>query len=519
MPLKIAMIGAGSIGFTRRLMADLLTVPEFAETTFAFTDLNSHNLDMVKQLAERDIAGNGLPAKIVATTDRRAAIADCDYVICMIRQGGLEGFQTDIDIPLKYGIDQCVGDTICAGGIMYAQRGIAALLDFCKDIREVAKPGALFLNYSNPMAMLTWACNKYGGVQTVGLCHGVQGAQHQIADCVTHWARKEGLIGEDEKVHRKDIEFTFAGINHQTWCLKAVWREFDLIPMLLSLFENHPRYPETEKVRIDVLKRFGYYSTESNGHLSEYVPWYRKRLDEITKWIDLSSWINGETGGYLRVCTEGRNWFETDFPNWLTTGTAQVHAGEAQRRTRLLHPRSPGDRADVSRSLQCAEHGHYHQPAGRLHHRVAGLCGSQRHPHGAYRRPAAGVCGDVFGERERAADGHGGGGSGRCDAVLKQAMLHDPLVGAVCDPEEVWQMTDEMLVAQAEWLPQYVASIPAAKARLAEHEANGTRVKTMEGFEGMARLHTKTVEEMASQREEARKNAQAADKGKMTQNA
>ena len=95
MPLKIAMIGAGSIGFTRRLMADLLTVPEFADTTFAFTDINARNLDMVRQLAERDIVGNNLPAKIVATTDRRAAIADSDYVICMIRQGGLEAFQTE----------------------------------------------------------------------------------------------------------------------------------------------------------------------------------------------------------------------------------------------------------------------------------------------------------------------------------------------------------------------------------------------------------------------------------------
>src|SRR3989440_1369766 len=199
MALKIAMIGAGSIGFTRRLMADILAVPEFEETTFAFTDINEHNLDMVRRLAERDVAGNSLPSRIVSTLDRRAAIADSDYVICMIRQGGLEAFQTDIDIPLKYGIDQCVGDTICAGGIMYAQRGIAALLGFCKDIREVAKPGALFLNYSNPMAMNTWACNKYGGVRTVGLCHGVQGAQWQIADCVTHWARREGKIGEDKK--------------------------------------------------------------------------------------------------------------------------------------------------------------------------------------------------------------------------------------------------------------------------------------------------------------------------------
>ena len=151
MPLKIAMIGAGSIGFTRRLMGDLLTVPEFADTTFAFTDINPHNLDMVKQLAERDITGNNLPAQIIATTDRREALKDADYVICVVRIGGLGAFATDIDIPLKYGIDQCVGDTICAGGIMYAQRGIAAILDFCKDIREVAKPGAVLLNYANPI--------------------------------------------------------------------------------------------------------------------------------------------------------------------------------------------------------------------------------------------------------------------------------------------------------------------------------------------------------------------------------
>src|SRR5579859_5392667 len=216
MTVKIAMIGAGSIGFTRRLMQDILAIPELADTTFAFTDISQRNLDMVTQLCQRDIAANKLPAQVIATTDRRTAIAESDYVLCTIRQGGLAAFQTDIDIPLKYGVDQCVGDTLCAGGLMYAQRTIPALLDFCKDIREVAKPDALFLNYSNPMAMLTWACNRYGGVRTVGLCHGVQGAQHQIADCVTHWARKEGLIEPEEQVRRMDIEFTFGGINHQT---------------------------------------------------------------------------------------------------------------------------------------------------------------------------------------------------------------------------------------------------------------------------------------------------------------
>src|SRR5690606_24258707 len=122
-------------------------------------------------------------------------------------------FQTDIDIPLKYGVDQCVGDTLCAGGLMYGQRTIAAMLDFCRDIREVAGPDALLLNYSNPMAMNTWACSKYGKVRTIGLCHGVQGAQWQIARALEQWARGQGMIGADEKIHRRDIDFVFAGIN------------------------------------------------------------------------------------------------------------------------------------------------------------------------------------------------------------------------------------------------------------------------------------------------------------------
>ena len=520
MPLKIAMIGAGSIGFTRRLMGDILTVPEFGDTQFAFTDISQQNLDMVTKLAERDIRGNDLPATVSATTDRRAAIADADYVICTIRQGGLRAFATDIDIPLKYGIDQCVGDTICAGGIMYGQRGIAAILDFCKDIKELAKPDVLFLNYANPMAMLTWAANEVGGVNTVGLCHGVQGAQHQIAACVEHWARREGMISEEEKISQKEIDFVFSGINHQTWCVKATWRGIDLIPMMLDLFKGHAKFPETEKVRIDVLKRFGHYSTESNGHLSEYLPWYRKRLDQITNWIDMSTWINGETGGYLRVCTEGRNWFETDFPNWM--------AQEAPRFT-------PDKRSE--------EHGSYiieGMETGRVYRGHFNVVNKGHIPNlpdgciieipgyvdrnglnmpvvGALPLACAATCNVSVRVQEMSVKAAVTGDA----LLLKQAMLHDPLTGAICDPEEVWQMTDEMLIAGEEWLPQYVASgaIASAKAALAQHEADGTRVKTMDGFRGMARLDTKTVEEMAVAKEEARANAQAADKGKMTANA
>ena len=514
MTIRIAMLGAGSLGFTRRLVRDILAVPELADTCFAFYDISERNLDMVTQLVRRDIEANALPATVEPTMDRRAALADADYVFSVIRQGGLEAFRTDIEIPLKYGVDQCVGDTICAGGLMYAQRTIPALLEFCEDIRAVAKPDVLFLNYSNPMAMNTWACNEYGGVRTVGLCHGVQGGHWQITQCIEHWAKREGLIGPDEELHRREVDIVAAGINHQTWFLKVQWRGIDMIPKMLELFESHPTFPQTEKVRIDVLRRFGYYSTESNGHLSEYLPWYRKRVEEIPQWIDLSSWIHGETGGYLRVCTEGRNWFETDFPNWLAEDPKPI---------------TPEDRSE--------EHGSYIIEAletGRIyrgHFNVVNDGIITNLPQGCVVEvpgyvdrnginvpvvgdlplACAAACAASVRVQEMAKEA-----AVHADVMLlKQAMLHDPLVGAVCNPEEVWQMTDEMLVAQAQWLPQYADEIPAARQRLLDAERNGTRVKTV-NTQGAARLPTKTVEEMAADRERARANAAAADKAGMT---
>jgi alpha-galactosidase len=514
MPLKIAMIGAGSIGFTRRLMHDLLAVPEFTDSTFALMDIDPMNLDMVTQLCRRDVQANELPTNIISTLDRREALKDADYVFCTIRQGRLEAFQLDIDIPLKYGIDQCVGDTICAGGIMYGQRTMIELLDICKDIREAAKPDVLFINYSNPMAMNTWVCNQYGGVRTVGLCHGVQGAHWQITKCIEMWAKEQGLLLADAQLHRREVDVIAAGINHQTWFIHVWWRGRDMTPLLPELFERHPEYQHTEKVRIDVLKRFGLYTTESNGHLSEYLPWYRKRPDEILQWIDLSSWINGETGGYLRVCTEGRNWFETDFPQWL------------KETPPVIGPRNRSE-----------EHGSYiieGLETGRIyrghfnvvnHGRITNLpddcvveipgyvdrTGLHTPVVGPLPLACAATCNSSISVQRMSVEAAVKGDVN----LLKLAMLHDPLVGAVCNPEEVWQMTDEMLVAQAQWLPQYAHEIPLAKARLEASERNGTRAKTVESH-GAARLHTKTIEEMTRDAVEARANAAASDKAKMT---
>lgn len=495
MSFKIAFIGAGSIGFTRGLLRDLLAVPEFKDIEVAFTDINERNLDMVTQLCQRDIDENGLDIQIHATLDRREAFKDAKYIFSVVRIGGLEAFQTDIDIPLKYGVDQCVGDTLCAGGIMYGQRGIAEMLDICKDIREVAAPDVLLLNYANPMAMITWACNKYGGVNTIGLCHGVQGGHHQIAK----------VLG----LKKEEVDIICAGINHQTWYISVKHNGEDLTHTLLEAFEKHPDYSKTEKVRIDMLRRFGYYSTESNGHLSEYVPWYRKRPEEINDWIDLGSWINGETGGYLRVCTEGRNWFETDFPNWLKEKPMEY----------TEENRSEEHGSYIIEGLETGRvyRGHFNvvnngvisnlpddaiiEAPGYVDRNGINM------PHvGDLPLGPAAVCNVSISVQRLAVEAavHGD------DFLLRQAMMMDPLVGAVCNPKEIWQMVDEMLVAQEKWLPQYKDAIEKAKERL----AFGDLVPTKEGYRGAARLKTKTVEEMAQDREAANKNAGEADKAK-----
>ena len=304
MSIKITFIGAGSVGFTRKLFRDILSVPELEDTHFAFTDISGKNLDMVAQLCHKDLRTNNLPATITTTTDRREALVDSDYVVNCTRIGGLEAFALDIEIPLKYGIDQCVGDTICAGGIMYGQRNIPVILDLCKDIKKYAKKNALFLNYSNPMAMNTWAANTIGKVNTIGLCHGVQGGAKLIEDAFN--------------IPNGELYYSCSGINHMTWYLELKHKQKKITKeKLIASLKKHPKFSRDEKVRIDVLDKFGFFSTESNGHLSEYLPWYRRTQRDVKKWSSLSMWIHGETGGYLRVCNEKRNWFDEDYPKYL----------------------------------------------------------------------------------------------------------------------------------------------------------------------------------------------------------
>ncbi|MBT7164748.1 MAG: alpha-glucosidase/alpha-galactosidase [Victivallales bacterium] len=496
MSFKIAFIGAGSVGFTRKLTTDLLGVAEFADLEIAYMDISERNVDMVYQLAKRDIEAAGLEqVKLSKTLDQREAITGAKYVINVARVGGLDAFQTDVDIPLKYGVDQCVGDTLCAGGIMYGQRGIPYILDICRDIHEVGAAGAMMLNYGNPNAMLTWAANHFGGVPTLGLCHGVMGGHAQIAN----------VLG----LNKDEVDIICAGINHQTWYVSIKHKGEDLTGKLLEAYEKHETLSKTEKVRIDMLKRFGYYSTESNGHLSEYVPWYRKRADEINDWIDLGSWINGETGGYLRVCTEGRTWFRTEFPQWMAKPPQEIGPDK----------RGHEHGSYIIEGLETGRvyRGHFNvvnngcisnlpddaivEVPGYVDYNGVNIPRVGDLPMGC-----AAVCNVSINVQRLAVHAAVSGD----DVLLRQAMMLDPLTGAVCNPPEIWQMTDEMLVSQAEWLPQYGDAIAAAKERL----ASGDLIATNEGYQGAARLHTKTVEEMAANKAAADSQAGEADKAK-----
>lgn len=448
MTIKIAFIGAGSIGFTRRLLTDILSVPELRDLDIRFMDISQENLDMVTQLCQRDIISNGLSLKINATLNRREALKDVDYVINTVRIGGLEAFETDVEIPMKYGVNQCVGDTLCAGGIMYGQRGVAFMLDLCKDIRELASPKVMMLNYANPNAMMTWAANKYGKVNTIGLCHGVQGGHALIANALD--------------LPQEEVDIICAGINHQTWYISVKHKGQDMNPLLLDAIKAHPEYSKTQKVRIDMMERFGYFSTESNGHLSEYVAWYRKRPKEIMDWIELGVWINGEPGGYLRQCKERKNSYDTDFPQMMKDESNKYNYDD----------RSHEHGSFIIESLETGRlyRGHFNIVNNGIISNLADDAivevpgyidanGVNIPMVGALPLGCAAVCTQSIDVQRLSVEAAVNGDV----KLLKQAMMMDPLTGAVLNPPEIWQMTDEMLIAQEEWLPQYSEYIKVLK--------------------------------------------------------
>jgi len=435
--IRVAMIGAGSVGFTRRLLMDILAVPEFQDTEFRLMDISAENMEMATKLCRKMVEDNNLPAKVIGTVDRREALRGADYVISTVRVGGLEAFAHDIEIPLKYGVDQCVGDTLGPGGIFYALRTIPVLLDVAKDMRELC-PNALLLNYSNPMAMNCWALRRAGGIRVVGLCHGVQGGAWQIAKALG--------------IPDNEFEYICAGINHQTWFTKVMHKGKDLTDKVSDAMRRE--FVGHEQVRLDVLERFGYYSTESNGHLSEYLPWYRKRGEEMKQWFDPSSWAGGETGGYLRVCRESQDDYKKNYPKWLSGELDQIALGSRSHEhgSHIIEALETGRRywgcmnvENTGLITNLPDGCTVELPC------IVDSSGIQPTFVGDLPMQCAAVCRASVSVQEMTVQAALTGNK----QMAKLAVLNDPLTAAVCTPDEVWTMVDEMFQALAPWLPQF----------------------------------------------------------------
>ena len=279
---KIALIGAGSLIFCKTLLNDMFATPALSGSTYALMGPTLWKLEKMKTYADNIIQKNDLDAQVYCTTDRRDALKDADYVILMFQIGGLEAYTFDYEIPMKYGVDQCIGDSMGPGGIFRCLRSAPVLMGIGDDMKELC-PDAYLLNYVNPMGAVCTTLGRATDVKFVGLCHGVQTTLDLIAgytDC-----------------EKDEIDFLCAGINHMAWFLKLEKEGKDLYPILKANMEK-PEYFKNEKVRGEVMRHAGYFMTESTGHLSEYLPWFRKNQKALDLYCDEPA-FGGESGAYL----------------------------------------------------------------------------------------------------------------------------------------------------------------------------------------------------------------------------
>lgn len=278
--IKVAMIGAGSVVFSRNLTGDILSYPEFKDAAFAYMDIDRDRLEVGAALCRKVAKTLGANPTIQATLDRRQALKGADFVINMVQIGGGDSTLVDFEIPRKYGLNFTIADTTGPGGLFRALRTYPMLKGLCADMMDLC-PRAVLLNYSNPMSMNMQTVSRTSDIRGVGLCHSVQGTLNQIMR----------YIGEKPE----DVAFVCAGINHMAFYLTLQKNGQDLYPRLFKAMQN-PTVYNSNKVRFELMKRLGYFVTESSEHNAEYNPWFIPRgRDFITRY-------NVPIDEYLRRC-------------------------------------------------------------------------------------------------------------------------------------------------------------------------------------------------------------------------
>lgn len=427
------MIGAGSLVFCKTLMNDFLSTPALAGSEYSLMALTHTRLDKMEDFVSRMIKDNGIDASVSATTDRKETLKDADYVVVMIQAGGIQAFEHDYKIPMKYGVDQCIGDTMGPGGILRAARHIPALLEIAKDMKTLC-PNALLLNYANPMAVCCWALGTVENLRFVGLCHGVQTTMD--------------LIASYTNCKKEEIDFVAAGINHMAWFLQLEKDGHDLYPLLKENFEK-PGYYVNEKVRAEVMRHFGYFMTESTGHLSEYLPYFRKNKKALDLYCDEPA-FGGETGAYYNYSVSLVDKFSRMDP--LAIETTELQPRSAEYASHILEAHETGAPFRLNGNVRndgyitnlphgcCVEVPCFVDRQG-LHPTVVGDLPPQCAALNMTNVTAQGLAvqAALQGDPE----------------LLVQAVALDPLSSAVLTLTEIRDMVSEMLEAEREWLPQF----------------------------------------------------------------
>ncbi len=452
--MKIAIIGAGGYVFPLRLVGDILSFPALQRCTLALMDIDQDRLDRTAGAARELATHHDLAATVEATTDRRRALDSADVVIVTFQVGGLGAFKLDVEIPRKYGLDQTVGDTLGPGGVFRFLRSAPAYRAIAVDMAEVC-PGALLINYVNPMAMSCWFLDLLG-VKTVGLCHSVQGTSRMLARQID--------------VPYEDVTFLAAGINHQAWFLRFQRGDEDLYPLLREVMARRHlgRAPSNrfsadhgdhsgadrgdsnyeggaERVRTAIMDTFGYFHTESSHHASEYLPYFRKNRETVERVIP-------ERWDYYEVCLAhdadeqtGRMLerlkhelvpsleYGAIIINAIATGEPAVVYGNVPN-----HDLIPNLPRGCSVEVPCLVDANGIQPTG-----VSPL------------PPQCAAVNSTNINVQELAVAAAWEGNG---AHIEHAVALDPLTGALLTLDEIRAMVNDLIAAEAEWLPEFASA-------------------------------------------------------------
>lgn len=427
---RIVLVGAGSVEFTRNLLGDLLSYPELQDATIVLHDIDADRLRTAERMAAWTAGALGANPRIEAFLDRREALRGARFVIDTIQVGGSRATQIDFDIPARYGLRYTINDTINVGGVLRGLRTIPVVLDIIRDMEEVC-PDAWFLNYTNPMAMLVRAVAERSAIRTVGLCHSVFWTIDTLA----------GYLG----IPREEVDHVSAGVNHLAFLLRLEHRGRDLYPDLRR-FVAEGRVPDDDLVRAELFRRLGFYPTESSEHHAEYNPWFIPKGDSVER-------FNIPIGEYLsRVAANLDEYAATK---------ARLDAGEPFEIERsgeyaavIIHSLLTGEPSRIVANMPnrgalienlaadaCVEvpalvdgTGVWPVAAGALPRQCA-----------AYIEPAVATQAltvDAALREDREAIYH--------------AVMQDPQIQARLTLDETWRLTDELIAAEAEWLPGWL---------------------------------------------------------------